>query len=157
MSYKRKTVRELFNEAKAAHEQRKAAGERSYFNEDYWKPNGGYEALITLGGEEIVNSVDVGDYQGDALLLLKHPTENLYFFLEYGWGSCSGCDAFQGCDTIGDLQELADSFVGDAEWKTADEMLAYFRSKNWDERYYYRDSEVQRWVNEIIQFLETLV
>jgi hypothetical protein len=154
MSYPRKTIKELFDAAKAEYEERLKTDKNAYFNERYWLP-GDYTTLFTLGGENIVTSVDVGDYQGDSLVLLEHPTDGRLALVEYGWGSCSGCDTLQSCEgDLVELQALADSLTpGEDEWKTPTEMVEYFRDRNWSDRYYYRDSAVQSWVKTVIAAL----
>ena len=42
---------------------------------------------------EIVAKYDEGSYQGDSMALLKRWKE--YYVANWGWGSCSGCDALE--------------------------------------------------------------
>jgi len=42
---------------------------------------------------EIVVKHDEGSYQGDSMALLKRWKE--YYIANWGWGSCSGCDALE--------------------------------------------------------------
>lgn len=81
---------------------------------------------------EVLLDVALGTYQGSTMLLLKKG--GLYAYHTFGWGSCSGCDVLQACDTWKDLQELVDHVVLEVEskWKTAEEVLLFLDSHDWE-------------------------
>ena len=77
-------------------------------------------------------AVDEDDYQGDSLLLGKARDTGKFYFLTYGWGSCSGCDALQGCENLGDLASLRQDLAKDMrEFASASEVMAWLQAKDW--------------------------
>lgn len=72
-----------------------------------------YQPMLDEFGEILIQ-VDEEAYQGDSFLLYKN--DNKYGFLTFGWGSCSGCDALQACDTIDEVQELMDRLYNAIIW-----------------------------------------
>ena len=54
---------------------------------------------LTLVDEESDN-----DYQGDSIALYKNG--DTYYFIQWGWGSCSGCDALQAANDATDIAEM---------------------------------------------------
>ena len=72
-----------------------------------------YQPMLDEFGEILIQ-VDEEAYQGDSFLIYKN--DNKYGFLTFGWGSCSGCDALQACDTIDEVQELMDSLYNAIKW-----------------------------------------
>lgn len=77
-------------------------------------PYVGYDELVESFGFEVVSRRDVGDYQGDSMYVLKEGSR--YGWLNFGWGSCSGCDALQGCSSYEELDELRKSLHDDIRW-----------------------------------------
>lgn len=69
----------------------------------------GYQLIIEEFGNILVQ-VDDQDYQGDSRILYENNGQ--YGYLKFGWGSCSGCDALQGCDSVLELDELIEVYVG---------------------------------------------
>ena len=65
------------------------------FNTRFYPPD--YEQLIESIGIQIIVSVSDDGWQGDTRLLFYE--EDKYGFLVFGWGSCSGCDALQACQS----------------------------------------------------------
>lgn len=53
----------------------------------------GYENLIATGGVDVVDSVYSGDYQGDLFMIVER--DGKYGYAVTGYGSCSGCDAYE--------------------------------------------------------------
>ncbi len=88
-----------------------------------------YGPLLESFGYEILVQVDDADYQGDSRLLYKNGDQ--YGILVFGWGSCSGCDALQGCDHMSEIEELQRSLYEGIHWGTAEEILAYIDDKDW--------------------------
>ena len=72
-----------------------------------------YEPMLGLFGEIIVQRDESG-YQGDTLAVIKNG--NRYGYISFGWGSCSGCDALQGCDTVDSICDLANCFEQSVQW-----------------------------------------
>lgn len=65
-----------------------------------------YAPLIKSLGDVIIQH-DTDDYQGDTLVLYDYGNDN-YGYLCFGWGSCSGCDALQDCETYQEVAKLRD-------------------------------------------------
>lgn len=76
-----------------------------------------YEGLIQSCDVEIILIEEDDDYQGDSLCVLKD-RDGKYGFLIFGWGSCSGCDAFQAAQEEGfkALEELRNELWNSVEW-----------------------------------------
>lgn len=85
-----------------------------------------YEGLVDSFGVEIVFAEHDKDWQGDSFYLLKD--EQRYGFLQFGWGSCSGCDAYESSRDMGGnaLEELRDELWEKVVWKDSlDGLRAY--------------------------------
>lgn len=105
--------------------------ESSYFSHP------GYHELVTHFGTVVVSG-DTGYYQGDSHYILTDGER--YGYLSFGWGSCSGCDALQGCSNYEDLQSLFDSLERSVFWvNTLDEFKKWFLLKDWETEYSYRE------------------
>lgn len=81
-----------------------------YKNENYWCD---YHPMLEEFGD-IITKVDEDGYQGDTWILYNDGGR--YGYLQFGWGSCSGCDALQGCGSIEEVQELMDSLYESIRW-----------------------------------------
>jgi hypothetical protein len=97
---------------------------------------GDYQPLIGSFGE-ILLQVDDKDYQGDTRVILKRGDE--YGLLIFGWGSCSGCDALQACETYQDIEDLRARLESDIKWLPAKELLAYLETHDWEGDYSWND------------------
>jgi hypothetical protein len=118
----------------------KTAKELYKVNERYsW---GSYQPIIDSFGTVFVQ-VDDADYQGDTRVLYR--ADNTYGYLCFGWGSCSGCDALQACDTIEQVDELIDQLRGQIKWFVdRQEALSFFRSHDWKGDYSYSQEFVDQ-------------
>jgi hypothetical protein len=82
-----------------------------------------YGPIIRSFGEVLVQ-VDDEDWSGDTRVLLRNGDR--YGFLSFGWGSCSGCDALQACDSYQDVDQLIGEMENDIKWfDTLAESQAY--------------------------------
>lgn len=72
-----------------------------------------YQPIIDSFGEVVLQK-DKEDYQGDSFVVLKNNAK--YGFLTFGWGSCSGCDALQACNTFSEVDELIESLYNSITW-----------------------------------------
>ena len=75
---------------------------------------GSYDDLIQHFGYEVVLEEDLGDYQGDTLVLFRDQGE--WGYLCFGWGSCSGCDSLQACESIQDYVDLFSHLFNSIQW-----------------------------------------
>jgi hypothetical protein len=72
-----------------------------------------YTPIIQSFGHIIVRTDEDG-YQGDTFVLLGK--DDRYGFLVFGWGSCSGCDALQACDSYDDIDALITQLENTIHW-----------------------------------------
>jgi hypothetical protein len=118
---------------------------------DFFCPPGDYYPMLESFGN-IVLQVD-DDYQGDSRVLYQDG-EN-FGYLVFGWGSCSGCDALQGCNSIKDLDNLIEGMESGIQWKSRLEMEEYFKTRDWDNDYHGRSEETKKFVAKALEILAT--
>lgn len=111
-------------------------GRRLYpdaFGGSPWQGPTDYTPIIEHCGT-VIERWDYDGYQGDTRVLLRN--EGRFGFLEIGWGSCSGCDALQGCHGWAELDELTKEIAGSVTWfASKDEALLWFRERDWSGQY----------------------
>jgi len=91
----------------------------------------GYEGLVSKFCASIELNEPDDEYQGDSFLLLRDADGRLGY-LKFGWGSCSGCDALQGCESFAELAELFDSLRDSVRWFESDDAAkAWFLAHDW--------------------------
>jgi hypothetical protein len=88
--------------------------------EGYFIAEGDYLPLLESMGQILVK-VDDHDYSGDSRVLYKDGDK--YGILIFGWGSCSGCDALQGCDSFEEIEQLRTKLFNDIRWFAKEEVL----------------------------------
>ena len=86
---------------------------RIYTDRTYFEAPDDYTPLLNSFGTVLIR-VDDDDYEGDSRILLHK--DGRYGFLIFGWGSCSGCDALQDCDSYDDLDALIDQLENEIHW-----------------------------------------
>jgi hypothetical protein len=113
-----------------------------------------YDELMECIDGDIVDHAYENNYQGDAWFMFKN--NNMYGYLVFGWGSCSGCDELQGCSNVDDVEKLLISLDMSIIWKTKEEMLEYFKTKDWTLEFYYGniDSYFNKFKDRVIAYLE---
>jgi hypothetical protein len=99
-------------------------GEYNYYE-------GSYSGLVESANLEILVDESDDDYQGDSMYLVRDKDTGQFGFITFGWGSCSGCDALQACDTVKDLEELRDSLVDGVAWNTLKAVTGEIQAKDW--------------------------
>jgi hypothetical protein len=99
----------------------------------------GYEDLIERDGINIVLYETVGSSEGDYLVLVKKGRK--YGFVSIGYGSCSGCDAYEACYSDADFTELANDIIGEIRW-----FVSLKEAKSWITNEY--DQKLQWYGNE---------
>lgn len=110
-----------------------------------------YQPMIEEIGSVVVQ-VDDNDYQGDSRVLYQNGEKIGY--LNFGWGSCSGCDVLQGCSSIEEVQELFDQLVKDVKWFDSKEAaLKYFTNKDWELEYTWHAEEQRDFLKRVTEFL----
>ena len=108
-----------------------------------------YQPMLDSFGE-IVLQVDDNDYQGDSRVLYKDGGK--YGWLQFGWGSCSGCDSLQNCDNIEEVQELMDELNSSIKWfDSSEECYKYFSEKDWSMDYSWHREEQKEFIERVKQ------
>ena len=124
-------------------------------DDDYHYFSGDYQPMLNEFGE-ILLQVDDNNYQGDTRVLYRDGTR--YGWLNFGWGSCSGCDALQACHTIEQIQSLMDSLYSEITWfDSATTAIEFFKTHDWKGDYSWGEAEQQHFVKEAIAKLEAEV
>jgi hypothetical protein len=115
----------------------------------------GYGPMLQSFGYEILIQVDDNDYDGDSRLLLKDG--NSYGILIFGWGSCSGCDALQACDSYEEVDELRNMLNNEILWRSsAENLLDYIVNKDWELEYAWHHEETRDFIDQITAYLRSL-
>ena len=104
------------------------------YKDDYGYFGGGYTQLIESTGVTVVDEESDADYQGDTYMLVQEGDR--YGWLVFGWGSCSGCDAFQACTSLSDLDRLRHQLYESIDWGTLPEVVAIAKRAPEAGRYY---------------------
>lgn len=106
-----------------------------------------YQPMLNEFGDILLQK-DEQNYQGDSFLIYEK--DNKYGYLTFGWGSCSGCDALQGCNSIGEVQELMDRLYSSIEWfDSLDALKEYFKETDWPLKYEYNIPEFKEFLIEV--------
>lgn len=106
-----------------------------------------YQPMLNEFGNILLQK-DEQDYQGDSFLIYEK--DDKYGYLTFGWGSCSGCDALQACNTIDEVQELMDKLYSDIKWfDSLDALKEYFEKTDWTLKYQYSIPEFKEFLTEI--------
>lgn len=111
---------------------------------------GDYQPIIDEIGIVLVQ-VDDADYQGDTRVMYKK--DNKYGYLIFGWGSCSGCDSLQACESIDEIQQLINDLVDKVKWfDSLDEIKSYFLTKDWGLEYSWHAEETKEFIQKVLEF-----
>lgn len=116
------------------------------WTEDSWGV--GYEDLIeTMEFDEILVDCSDNDYQGETFTLVRKVGQ--YGVLNYGWGSCSGCDAAQAVTSGAEANTLRDDLYHGIRWfDTGEELFAWVDGDH-DLQWYGHDSAFQAFLREL--------
>lgn len=112
-----------------------------------------YTPIINALGDVILR-VDEDDYQGDTWVLLRSKENDKYGFLNFGWGSCCGCDALQACNSYAELQELIDQLEQTTIWfDSAASALIFFQQHDWKGDYCWHSKDFHTFLNKVTALL----
>jgi thioredoxin-related protein len=115
-----------------------------------------YEDIIDTFEYETILQVDDQDYQGDSRILLKDGDR--YGLLIFGWGSCSGCDALQACETIEELDSLQESLYNSIIWyDSANEMYDFLKNRDWEVQSCWYRQETKDFLQKVLDLLQGAV
>lgn len=110
-----------------------------------------YQPLLESFEYEIVIQVDEAGYQGDSFVLFRNGVQ--YGILTFGWGSCSGCDALQGCSSLADVGNLRDSIHSGIQWGNPQETLHYLKTHDWEGDWSWGSGEARDFIKRAIEHL----
>lgn len=112
-----------------------------------------YEDLVESFEVETLANAYVGDYQGDYYDLLRDGDR--YGVLVFGYGSCSGCDALEGC--YGNLKEvtaLRDDLWASITWASREETLAKLKGEDAKLQWYGHEKAYKEFMATAVKLLE---
>ncbi len=113
-----------------------------------------YQPMLDQFGNILVQ-VDDDEYQGDSRVLYK--SEKGYGWLQFGWGSCSGCDALRACESMAEVQSLMDELYQSIKWfADAKSCLQFFIEHDWEGDYSWNSSEQKEFVAKCKEVLSSL-
>ena len=111
-----------------------------------------YIPLLESLGYEISIRIDDDDYQGDSRLLFQDAAS--YGLLIFGWGSCSGCDALQACDSYEEMESLRQKLSNEIHWEpTGKAMSAWIENKDWELEYSWHTARTKTFVEKCLLYL----
>lgn len=116
---------------------------------EYYYPPMSYDEIVANQGE-ILKDWTIGDWQGDYVYLLKNGDK--YAFTVIGYGSCSGCDALEGCGNDEEFNELREDIISGIVWGTKQDVYDYVNNQEAN-RWYFHESE---WVDIRKEIMEIL-
>ncbi len=112
--------------------------EEVYPNHQYGDAD--YGPMLESIGHQILLRVDDSGWQGDSRVLFADGERRGY--LQFGWGSCSACDALKAADSYQELEQLRVSLVESIRWfATASDALKWFESHDWEGDYSWHADE----------------
>jgi len=111
-----------------------------------------YDPMINAFGRVAVR-VDTDDYSGDTYIL--YDNGNKIGHLIFGWGSCSGCDPLQHCESIEEVQELCDKLENSIEWfGSKEEALNWFENHDWKGNWCWFYKECREYIEKAMEYLK---
>lgn len=114
---------------------------------------GDYTPLLNSMGYDVLVKVDDDAYQGDSRVLFRDTLR--YGILIFGWGSCSGCDALQACNSMKEIDDLRTDLNRQIRWFDFKcECLEYINKHDWAGDYAGLSSEVVEFIEKCRKELE---
>ena len=112
----------------------------------------GYQPILNEFGNILVQ-VDDDNYQGDSRIFYENNGQ--YGWLQFGWGSCTGCDRLQGCYSILEIDELIQDLCMSIKWfDSKKDALEYFETHDWEGGYDH-GKEWKEFMEKVIEFLKS--
>ena len=118
----------------------------------YFDSPSDYTPLLSLFGKIIIQ-IDDDDYSGDSRVLYEC-SEKEIGYLNFGWGSCSGCDSLQACSDVNEIVTLANNLQSQVKWLAREEMLKFFLEHDWEGEYSYHEEKQKEFITKVIDFLQ---
>jgi hypothetical protein len=116
---------------------------------EYYSAPMSYDEIVATQGE-IIKDWIIGSWQGDYVYLLK--SGDKYAFTVIGYGSCSGCDALEGCESDEEFNELKEDIVNSIVWGTKQDVLDYVTNQEANRWYFHEEDwvEIRKEIMEIL-------
>jgi hypothetical protein len=112
-----------------------------------------YAPLLESFGFNIPLKVDDDYFQGDSRLILKDGDR--YGILIFGWGSCSGCDALQACNSMLEIDQLRTELLGQIQWfESKAACLEWVNKHKWDLDHSWHADETKRFIEQAKELLD---
>jgi len=109
-----------------------------------------YEIIIEQFGEILIIVYD-DSYQGDCRVLLKK--DNKFGILLFGFGSCSGCDALQSCDTYEEVDDLIEGMYDSIFWfDDLQSCKKWVRNRDWPLQYSWHCEETKDFIKQVMHY-----
>jgi hypothetical protein len=90
-----------------------------------------YSDITDIFGETLWGN-STGGWQGDEYVVFRGHDGRIGY-LCYGYGSCSGCDALQACETLEEIVELAQDFWEGVQWfDNLREFKKWAETRDWE-------------------------
>lgn len=124
----------------------------NHYNEhdDYFFGPCDYQPIIEHFGDVLIQ-VDDADYQGDTRVLLKGSRG--YGILIFGWGSCSGCDSLQACDSYDEIDALINDLDNDIIWfDSLESCQNWVKNRDWELQYSYHCDETKEFIDKVLNY-----
>ena len=118
---------------------------------DYTAPS--YEEGLKSRFIEVIGSQTFGHYQGDYIFIVKN-SEGELGVVVVGYGSCSGCDALEACETEEQFNSLIDSIVANIKWGSKKKLISYVKNEVKDNDWYRSDKGFQESIKTLIALIE---
>jgi hypothetical protein len=119
-----------------------------------WYSAPSYDSGFEAKELKVVGCETFGDYQGDYVYVLESPTEGVGVVI-VGYGSCSGCDSREACNSAEDFEELLQSVIKDIRWGTVSELTDFINNNFNDNSWYRHDAGFKKARQSVIKLIET--
>ena len=114
-----------------------------------------YEPIVNGFGKVILQAETDGE-QGDTWVLYQDGER--FGYLEFGWGSCSGCDALQGCSNYDEVDVLISELKASFKWfEDAQSALTWFNEHDWEGSWLWNDENGEKFVLDARKMLQDFV
>lgn len=98
-----------------------------------------YQPIVDSFGKVLVQ-VESQGYQGDTYAVIEKGKQ--FGLLVFGWGSCSGCDALQGCGSYAEVDTLIENLEAGIVWRgSLPALFSYMIDSDRDTSFYYHTEE----------------
>lgn len=122
--------------------------------DDWFSAPYDYRPMIESMAEEVLLEVREDNYSGDSRFLLKD--KDMYGYLMFGWGSCSGCDALQACNNYEDIHKLRKELYKAIRWETKEHLLKWIKNHDWEGDAAGDSEECKEFTEKSIQIMESV-